>query len=49
MALIANVHRNPKKRSSPFSPLDFHPLLNSEKPKSANVPIRLLKEVFVKS
>jgi hypothetical protein len=32
-ALVANVHRNKKKRSKPFAPSDFHPLAKpKEKP-----------------
>jgi hypothetical protein len=47
MALTANVHRNPKKKGSPFSPLDFHPLISREKPKPTKVGVGILKEVFV--
>lgn len=51
MALLANVHRDPKKKPSPYKPADFHPLLPR---KSERVVVgkqegfRLLRQVFVK-
>ncbi len=51
MALLANVHRDPKKKPSPYKPADFHPLLPR---KSERVEVgkqegfRLLRQVFVK-
>ena len=47
MALVANVHRNPKKRAKPFSPADFHPLIERKPVTAAKTGIRLLKRVFV--
>ena len=47
MALIANVHRNPKKRSRPYLPADFHPLIERKRVSIEKVGIRVLKRVFV--
>ena len=47
MALIANVHRNPKKRSRPYLPADFHPLVERKPVSIEKVGIRVLKRVFV--
>ena len=46
MSLQANIHRDRKKRNSPFSPADFHPYLKPEPPPQVDVSI--LKDVFVK-
>ena len=43
MALTANIHRDPRK-SSAFSPLDFHPMVEAKK---KTVSIDALKSVFV--
>ena len=47
LAMTANVNRNPKKRATPYSPLDFHPLVErrTDKPK---VGVGVLKTVFVR-
>ncbi len=47
MALVANVHRNPKRRSSPYSPAEFHPLAERKQVSVAKVGVRVLKDVFV--
>ncbi len=51
LALTANVHRNPKKRSKPYSPAEFHPLVertpNPEGTRIDKIGIRVLKRVFV--
>ena len=47
MALTANVHRNPKKRSRPYSPADFHPLVEQKPVVIDKTGIRVLKRVFV--
>ena len=47
MALTANVHRNPKKRSRPYSPVDFHPLIERKPVVIDKTGIRVLKRVFV--
>lgn len=50
MALLANVHRDPKKKPAPYKPADFHPLLHK---KTERVEVgkqegfHLLKQVFV--
>jgi hypothetical protein len=38
MALIANCHRDPKKRSDPFTPTDFNPFTQTE-----HAPLRKIK------
>jgi len=47
LALTANVHRNPKKRSKPYSPAEFHPLVERKLVTIAKTGIRVLKRVFV--
>jgi len=47
MALVANVHRNPKRRSSPYAPAEFHPLAERKQVSVAKVGVRVLKDVFV--
>ena len=47
MALTANIHRNPKKRSKPYSPAEFHPLVERTPVKIDKIGIRVLKRVFV--
>ena len=47
MALTANVHRNPKKRSRPYSPVDFHPLIERKPVVAEKSGICVLKRVFV--
>jgi len=47
MALVANVHRNPKKRSKPYSPAEFHPLVERKPVTIEKAGIRILKRVFV--
>jgi hypothetical protein len=42
MALLANVHRDAKRRSEPYKPSDFHPHAVAEAPKPR--PIRELGE-----
>ena len=47
LALTANVHRNPKKRSKPYSPAEFHPLVDRKPVTISKTGIRVLKRVFV--
>jgi hypothetical protein len=51
MALVANVHRNPKKRARPFSPAEFHPLVERKTPpegaRTVKTGVGILKRVFV--
>jgi hypothetical protein len=48
MALVANVNRNPRKRSRPYSPIDFHPLVERIPTKQCKVGIHVLRDVFVR-
>ena len=45
LALIANVHRDPK-RSRVFKPADFNPHLRGKEKTVARVGIQVLKQVF---
>ncbi len=47
MALTANVHRNPKKRSQPYTPAEFHPLVEQKKTPTKKAGLKALKDVFV--
>jgi hypothetical protein len=48
MALLANCHRNEKRRSTPFRPTDFHPYRQPAPPSSwPTAPLSVLKQVFV--
>jgi len=47
LALVANVHRNPKKRSKPYSPAEFHPFVERKPVTIEQAGIRVLKRVFV--
>lgn len=48
MALIANAHRDPKKRAA-FTPADFHPLERNRKKHTVlrGQDLSILKSVFV--
>lgn len=46
LAMLANVHRNPKKKPQPFTPAEFNPLVNERKPK-VKTGVRTLKTIFV--
>lgn len=51
MALVANCHRDAKKRPAPFRPDEFNPHAGrNRKPKgpAPKVPLSVLKSVFVK-
>ena len=47
--MLANAHRDPKKRPSPFKPSDFNPfhVERAEKPKVMLTDLRVLKHLFV--
>ena len=47
LAMLANVHRNPKKKPQPFTPADFNPLAERKPVTIAKTDIRILKRVFV--
>ncbi len=32
LALLANIHRDPKRRAQPFAPADFHPYEKTVRP-----------------
>lgn len=49
-AILANTSRDPKKRSKPFLPAEFHPLLLAQRKRRAKrrkAPITVLRDVFV--
>jgi hypothetical protein len=43
LAMLANIHRDPKKKSSPYRPADFSPFRPKEKVVRDKVPITALK------
>jgi len=45
MALLANLHRDPKKRR-PFNPSDFHPMDREKQQLVGKVDVSILKSVF---
>lgn len=48
LAMLANVHRNPKKKPQPFTPAEFNPLADErKKPVKAKTGVRTLKTIFV--
>ena len=49
LAMLANAHRDPKKRPTPFKPSDFNPFAveRAEKPKVILKDLRILKRFFV--
>lgn len=47
MALVANCHRDPRKRPTPYKPADFHPYLRQPEPPARKASIEVLKQVFV--
>ncbi len=47
LALLANIHRDPSKKPTPYKPADFNPYLRQADTVAANAPITLLKQVFV--
>jgi hypothetical protein len=48
MALLANCHRQEKRRSTPFRPDDFNPHRRPARTAAwPKVPIQVLKQVFV--
>ena len=42
LALLATVHRDPKKRKQPYSPADFNPYAEQRKPHTSLTVDRLL-------
>lgn len=47
LALLANIYRDRKRRSRPFTPADFHPLLADTPPVDEKVDVDVLKTIFV--
>ena len=45
MALIANCHRDKKRRARPWTPADFLP--SAHKPRRVKVPLTVLRDIFV--
>ena len=46
LAMLANIHRDPKK-SRPFKPSDFNPHLRGKEEVIVKTEISVLKQVFV--
>jgi len=47
LALVANVHRDPRRRSDPFMPAEFHPYERPRAEEPLKVDITVLRDVFV--
>ncbi len=47
LALLANVHRDPRRRSDPFMPAEFHPYERPRAAEQLKADITLLRDVFV--
>ena len=48
LATLANIHRDPKKRSRPYAATDFQPVdARGHSSKPVNADIQILKRVFV--
>jgi hypothetical protein len=47
LAMLANVHRNPKKKPQPFTPAEFNPLAGERKTVAHKTGVRTLKTIFV--
>lgn len=47
LAMLANVHRNPKKKPQPFTPAEFNPLVTERKKAQVKTGVRTLKTIFV--
>jgi hypothetical protein len=47
MALIANCHRDPKRKPTPYKLADFHPHRNEPSHTPTQVSIQVLKAIFV--
>jgi hypothetical protein len=47
LAMLANVHRNPKKKPQPFTPAEFNPLAGERKAVAPKTGVRTLKTIFV--
>ena len=45
LSLIANAHRNPRKRARPYTPAEFHPFIEA---RNTKVGVGVLKDLFVK-
>lgn len=47
LALLANCHRDPRKKPTPYKPADFNPYLRQRELPVRKAPIEVLKQVFV--
>ena len=47
LAMLANIHRNPKKKPQPFTPAEFNPLAEERKQPKVKTKICTLKTIFV--
>ena len=47
LALTANVHRDPRRRSDPFMPAEFHPHGRPRAAEPLKADITVLRDVFV--
>jgi hypothetical protein len=47
LALLANCHRDPRKKPTPYKPADFNPYQRRRERPVCRAPIEVLKQVFV--
>lgn len=47
LALTANIHRDHRKKPTPYKPADFNPYQRRREVAVRKVPIGVLKQVFV--
>ena len=47
LALLANIHRDRKRKPTPYRPADFNPHRRRSEPARVRAPISVLKTVFV--
>lgn len=47
MALTANINRDPRRKTRPYSPAEFHPLERARKAAPIPADISVLRDIFV--
>jgi hypothetical protein len=47
LAMLANCHRDEKRRKNPFLPGEFNPTIKRPKVKLPTMPVSVLKPLFV--
>jgi hypothetical protein len=47
LAMLANLHRDQRKKPSPYKPADFHPHIRMKPATIQKVGIAVLKQIFI--